>query len=53
MLAYLFWHRPEEAVDPVEYEERLRGFHRALGSRSGSFRLDRLPFGSGGGYEDW
>lgn len=53
MLAYVFWHRPGDATDPAAYEEGLRAFHRALDSRSASFRLERLPFRAGGGYEDW
>lgn len=53
MLAYVFWHRPEDSVDSVEYEQGLRGFHDELDRPSGSFRLQQLPFGAGGGYEDW
>lgn len=53
MLAYVFWHRPGDAVDLDEYEEGLRAFHAALDSCSRSFRLERLPFGTDGGYEDW
>ena len=53
MLAYVFWHRPGSDVEVSDYEERLRAFHDALDSPSGSFLLDRLPFGDGGGYEDW
>jgi hypothetical protein len=54
MLAYVFWHRPQEGVDPVTYEETQRTFHRALEMTSACFRLVELPFGEeGGGYEDW
>ncbi|HWA54150.1 MAG TPA: hypothetical protein VG816_08260 [Solirubrobacterales bacterium] len=53
MLAYVFWHRPGDGVDPNEYEEGLRAFHRSLDYRSAAFRLEQLPFGTGGGYEDW
>ena len=53
MLAYVFWHQPGDAVDRIDYEEGLRVFHDALDSHSESFRLERLPFATGGGYEDW
>jgi hypothetical protein len=53
MLAYVFWHRAQEGVDPVAYEESLRAFHASLDSASASFRLERLPFGQTTGYEDW
>ena len=56
MLAYLFWHRPQLDVSPELYEQRLIEFHAALGEsgiQSAAFRLERLPFGDGGGYEDW
>ncbi len=53
MLAYVFWHQPGDAVDRIAYEEGLRAFHDELGCPSASFRLERLPFGSGSGYEDW
>jgi hypothetical protein len=53
MLAYVFWHRPRAGVSPTEYESRLCAFHDQLDVPSASFRLDRLPFGDGGGYEDW
>lgn len=53
MLAYLFWHRPHAGVDLGHYEDSLRAFHAALELPSASFRLEQLPFGEGGGYEDW
>ncbi len=53
MLAYVFWHRPRDAADVATYETDLRSFHDALELTSRPFRLERLPFGTGGGYEDW
>lgn len=53
MLAYVFWHRPGDGVDSADYEQGLRAFHSELDCPSGSFRLEQLPFGTGGGYEDW
>jgi hypothetical protein len=56
VLAYLFWHRPGGAEELECYERRLVEFHRALRgavAESAAFRLERLPFGGGGGYEDW
>jgi hypothetical protein len=53
MLAYLFWHRPRQEIETSEYEEGLLAFHRELGVDSACFRLEALPFDSGGGYEDW
>ena len=53
MLAYLFWHRPQQGVDAAEYEEAQRSFHARLEVESACFRLDRLPFDDGAGYEDW
>lgn len=53
MLAYLFWHRPRPEVDAAEYEEAQRGFHARLEAESACFRVDRLPFDDGPGYEDW
>jgi hypothetical protein len=56
MLAYLFWHRPEDPEEAELYERRLVEFHEALRGAvvaSAAFRLQRLPFADGGGYEDW
>lgn len=53
MLAYVFWHRPEAAADASAYEEAQRAFHAAIEVPSSSFRIERLPFGEGDGYEDW
>jgi hypothetical protein len=53
MLAYVFWHRPAAAADPSAYEEAQRSFQAAIEVPSASFRVERLPFGNGGGYEDW
>jgi hypothetical protein len=53
VLAYLFWHRPRAGVDAADYEGRLREFLGSLDVPAASFRLDALPFGAGGGYEDW
>jgi hypothetical protein len=53
VLAYLFWHRPRVGVEPADYEGRLRDFLERLDVPAASFRLEALPFGSGGGYEDW
>lgn len=53
MLAYVFWHRPKADVDRDAYESAQRAFHGTIAVPSGCFRLDALPFGRGGGYEDW
>ena len=53
MLAYVFWHRPAAEADASAYEVAQRAFHTAVETPSTSFRIDRLPFGEGGGYEDW
>jgi GNAT superfamily N-acetyltransferase len=55
-LTYLFWHRPENRASLAEYERHLIDFHEALarvGVSSASFRVERLPFARGAGYEDW
>jgi hypothetical protein len=51
--AYLFWHRPRPGVERDEYEEAQRQFHALLEVESACFRLERLPFAEGPGYEDW
>jgi hypothetical protein len=54
MLAYVFWHQPQNGVVPTDYEEGLRAFHDRLAVPSASFRIESLPFAQpGGGYEDW
>ncbi len=53
MLAYVFWHRARDGISGPEYERALRAFHDSVGVTSAAFRLAELPFGSGGGYEDW
>jgi hypothetical protein len=53
MLAYVFWHRPAAATDASAYEDAQRAFHAAIEVPSASFRIEWLPFGEGGGYEDW
>ena len=61
MLAYVFWHWPDPAVNEFEYEERLRAFHRALAEHpsagfggSASFGIPSAPWlAAERGYEDW
>jgi hypothetical protein len=53
VLAYLFWHRPRPGVEQEEYEKAQRQFHALLELESACFRLERLPFDDGPGYEDW
>lgn len=53
MLAYVFWHRPNDGVDRLAYEAAQRDFHEKIGMPSACFRLSRLPFSRKGGYEDW
>jgi hypothetical protein len=53
LLAYVFWHRPRPGIPPEDYERAQRAFHVRLGIESASFRLERLPFDPGAGYEDW
>jgi hypothetical protein len=53
VLAYVFWHRPRAGVEIAAYEEAQRSFHASLEMTSASFRVAELPFGDGGGYEDW
>ncbi len=53
MLAYVFWHRPAAAADVSAYEDAQCAFHAAIEVPSASFRIERLPFREGGGYEDW
>jgi hypothetical protein len=63
MLAYLFWHRPAEGVDPDAYEQAQIRLHRSLAARppegfrgSTLYRAEALSWlvpGAGVGYEDW
>jgi hypothetical protein len=53
LLAYVFWHRPRPGVEATRYEEAQRSFHEGLEVVSACFRVERLPFGGGPGYEDW
>jgi hypothetical protein len=62
MLAYLFWHHPNEDCARAEYESRLDAFHLTLRGAdakglcsSASFRVSGLPWinESGAAYEDW
>jgi hypothetical protein len=53
VLAYVFWHRRRDGVEPARYEESLRRFHDSLDAPSASFRLLELPFAQMDGYEDW
>lgn len=61
MLAYVFWHWADSAAVAEQYEELLRGFHRALAAHppegfrgSAALRVEGagwLP--QAHGYEDW
>jgi hypothetical protein len=61
VLAYLFWHRPGEGVDPSAYERAAERFHRSLahtppmGLRgSAVYRVRDVPWLDGDPvYEDW
>lgn len=62
MLAYVFYHWKRNEVTTVDYEQRLRDFHRALTeapspgfSQSWCVSLTGAPWANGGGesYEDW
>jgi len=62
MLAYVFWHRPNDGTAAAEYEARLRTFHEVLAGappagfhQSFSYRVSGAPWIPGGGpaYEDW
>lgn len=62
MLAYLFWHIPNEGTDPEAYEDRLRAFHASLSRErpegfleSAVFRHYALPWAPPSlfVYEDW
>jgi hypothetical protein len=53
MLAYVFWHKPRDGVDPAVYEAHLATFHAALGLRSRAERVRGAPWLTGDGYADW
>ena len=60
MLAYVFWHRPADAVATADYEEALRRFHRSLAARppggfwgSVTLRAPACGWLGGDAYEDW
>jgi len=61
MLAYVFWHWRQAAVDREEYERVLGGFHASLRDapspgfrRSWVWRVQGAPWlPEGTGYEDW
>lgn len=60
MLAYVFWHRPQDDVTIEAYEQAQIAFHRSLehappsGFQSSAvFRVAGLPWFAGPGYEDW
>jgi hypothetical protein len=62
MLAYVFWHTAQPAVDPADYESRLGAFHTALADakpdgliESVAFRMDSVPWLESDNpvYEDW
>ncbi len=60
MLAYVFWHWPQAAVDRQTYESRLVDFQKALAAhppggfrQSAVFRLSGAPWLPAAGYEEW
>jgi hypothetical protein len=60
MLAYVFWHRPQDDVAVAAYEQAQIAFHHSLGhappagfQSSAVFRVAGLPWFAGPGYEDW
>ncbi len=62
LLAYVFWHWKQAAVEAADYESRQRAFHSALASApsegfvaSFSLALSHAPWAARGGdaYEDW
>jgi len=62
LLAYVFWHWKQAAIEPADYESRQRDFHSALAAApsegfvaSFSVALSGAPWAAGGGdaYEDW
>jgi hypothetical protein len=62
MLAYVFWHWPQDDIGTDHYERALIGFHEALAKvelngfyGSATFRIEGAPWVSPWprGYEDW
>jgi hypothetical protein len=62
MLAYVFWHRPQDGTAAAAYEARLTAFHQALAGapppgfhESFVYRISGAPWIPAGGaaYEDW
>ena len=61
MHAFVFWHRPDAAVEAAAYEAALTAFHAALADTdcpgllgSATFAIDAAPWLDGQpGYEDW
>jgi hypothetical protein len=62
MLAYVFWHWPNPTLDPQEYRQKLRDFHRTLANNRSEGFEKSLVFAmsnpswlgtSGTAYEDW
>ncbi|MCP4327266.1 MAG: hypothetical protein GY791_02365 [Alphaproteobacteria bacterium] len=61
MSAYVFWHRPQAAIEREIYEQALVDFHRQLVQRncvgfrgSATYRIGETPWLDGlPGYEDW
>ena len=62
LLAYVFWHWKQAAIEQADYESRQRDFHSALASApsegfvaSFSVALSGAPWAAGGSdaYEDW
>jgi hypothetical protein len=60
MLAYVFWHRPQDDVAVATYEQAQIAFHHSLAhappagfQSSAVFRVAGLPWFEGPGYEDW
>jgi hypothetical protein len=60
MLAYVFWHWPQEGVEAAAYEQSLGRFHEALKANapegfisSASFRIARTGWIPREAYEDW
>jgi len=53
LLAYVFSHRPADAVDEATYEEALHQFHAALASSRPAGFVASTTYRHGEGYSDW